>query len=129
VLARRLRPLELGPDLAAGLGVRGERTRLGLLLVAVGLAAVATAAAGPVAFVAFLSAPLARRLVRGPAPLPVVALTGALLVLGADLVAGRIVPGATLPVGIVTGAIGAPFLLSLLVGADRFGRRRAPAHS
>lgn len=53
---RNLRMLEMGDDAAYALGVRVERTRLVLMLAAVLLTAVATAAAGPIAFVA-LSAP------------------------------------------------------------------------
>ncbi|WP_284975069.1 iron chelate uptake ABC transporter family permease subunit [Arthrobacter sp. efr-133-TYG-104] len=121
-LAGPLRILELGDDTAAGLGITVNAARLGLVLTAVGLAAVATAAAGPVAFVAFLAGPLARRLVRKPS-LPASALVGALIVLLADFFAANIAPiildGTVLPVGVVTGALGAPFLLWLLVTSNR----------
>ncbi len=119
-LAGPLRILELGDDAAAGLGIRVNATRLGL--TAVGLAAVATAAAGPVAFVAFLAGPIARRIVRKPS-LPASALTGALIVLAADFFASNIAPlvldGTVLPVGVITGALGAPFLLWLLLTSNR----------
>ncbi len=122
ILAGPLRILELGDDAAAGLGIRVNATRLGLVLTAVGLAAVATAAAGPVAFVAFLAGPIARRLVRKPS-LPASAFTGALIVLAADFFASNIAPvildGTVLPVGVITGALGAPFLLWLLVTSNR----------
>ena len=122
VLAGPLRMLELGDDAAAGLGTKVNPTRLGLVLTAVGLAAVATAAAGPVAFVAFLAGPIARRIVRKPS-LPASALTGALIVLAADFFASNIAPvildGTVLPVGVVTGALGAPFLLWLLLTSNR----------
>ena len=122
ILAGPLRILELGDDAAAGLGIRVNATRLGLVLTAVGLAAVATAAAGPVAFVAFLAGPIARRIVRKPS-LPASALTGALIVLAADFFASNIAPvildGTVLPVGVITGALGAPFLLWLLVTSNR----------
>ncbi|MFI2566796.1 FecCD family ABC transporter permease [Paenarthrobacter sp. NPDC018779] len=121
-LAGPLRMLELGDDAAAGLGIKVNATRLGLVLTAVGLAAVATAAAGPVAFVAFLAGPIARRIVRKPS-LPASALTGALIVLAADFFASNIAPvildGTVLPVGVVTGALGAPFLLWLLLTSNR----------
>ncbi|MFJ4264851.1 FecCD family ABC transporter permease [Paenarthrobacter nicotinovorans] len=121
-LAGPLRILELGDDAAAGLGIRVNATRLGLVLTAVGLAAVATAAAGPVAFVAFLAGPIARRIVRKPS-LPASALTGALIVLAADFFASNIAPvvldGTVLPVGVITGALGAPFLLWLLLTSNR----------
>jgi iron complex transport system permease protein len=122
LLAAPLRILELGDDAAAGLGIRVDRTRLGLVLTAVALAAVATAAAGPVAFVAFLAGPIGGRLA-GKASLPASALTGALIVLAADYFAANIAPllldGTVLPVGVVTGALGAPFLLWLLVTSNR----------
>jgi iron complex transport system permease protein len=121
-LAGPLRILELGDDAAAGLGIKVNAARLGLVLTAVGLAAVATAAAGPVAFVAFLAGPIARRIVRKPS-LPASALTGALIVLLADFFASNIAPlildGTVLPVGVITGALGAPFLLWLLVTSNR----------
>ncbi len=68
LLAGPLRILELGDDAAAGLGVRVGAARLAVVITAVGLAAVATAAAGPVAFVAFLAGPIARRFVRQGQP-------------------------------------------------------------
>jgi len=122
VVAPRLRVLQLGDDLAGGLGVRVEVTRLTVLAVAVALAAVATAFAGPVAFVAFVSAPIARRLLptAGLALVPA-ALVGVALVLGADLV-GQHLLGLQVPVGIVTGVLGAPYLLWLLATANREGR-------
>ena len=121
-LAGPLRILELGDDAAAGLGLRVAGTRLALVVIAVSLAAVATAAAGPVAFVAFLAGPIARRFTGKPG-LPASALVGALIVLAADYFAANVAPlllgGTVLPVGVVTGALGAPFLLWLLVTANR----------
>ncbi|MCU1438125.1 MAG: transport system permease protein [Naasia sp.] len=122
VLARRLGVLQLGDDTAAALGVRPHRTRLLLLVVAVGLVAVATAAAGPVAFVAFLSGPIAGRLLPGTALLLPAALVGAVLVLAADLVGGNLL-FTTFPVGVVTGAVGAPYLLWLIARSNRTGGR------
>lgn len=116
-----LRILQLGDETAAGLGVPAERRRNMLLGLAVALAAVGVAGAGPLAFVAFVSAPIARRLVRdgSPALLPA-ALVGALVVLVADLVGQHYVPGGTrLPAGVLTGAIGAPYLLYLLTVGSR----------
>jgi iron complex transport system permease protein len=121
-LSGPLRMLELGDDAAAGLGIRVNGTRLGLVVTAVALSAVATAAAGPVAFVAFLAGPISRRFVRKPS-LPASALTGALIVLAADFFASNIAPlildGTVLPVGVISGALGAPFLLWLLVTSNR----------
>ncbi|GMA25456.1 iron ABC transporter permease [Luteimicrobium album] len=87
------------------------------------LAAVAVAAAGPVTFVALVSAPIARRLVASGAPALVCsALVGALVVVVADGVAQFAVPGTTYPVGVVTGIVGAPYLLWLLTRTNRAGR-------
>lgn len=120
VLAPRLRLLQLGDDTAAGLGLSVTRTRLVLIIVAVGLTAVATAFAGPVAFVAFVSAPIARRILGdGGLALVPAALVGAIVVIVADLVGGTLLPGVQVPAGIVTGIIGAPYLLWLLATADR----------
>ncbi len=122
LLSRNLHGLELGDDTAAGLGVRVEASRLGLMSTAVALAAFATAAAGPVAAVAFLSGPIARRMLGNRPSLAMAGLVGAVIVLGADFVAANLVPGTSLPVGVVTGALGAPFLLWLLVTANRSGK-------
>ena len=122
LIAGPLRILELGDDTAAGLGVRVNAARLALVVIAVSLAAMATAAAGPVSFVAFLAGPITRRFA-GKASLPASALVGALIVLAADFFAANLAPllleGTVLPVGVVTGALGAPFLLWLLVTANR----------
>ena len=114
VLAGRLPVLGLGDDLAAGLGVRVGRLRVGVTVVVVTLVAAATAVVGPIAFVGFLSGPIARRLVPGRPAVGVAALVGAVVVLAADYVAAYGIPGTALPVGVVTGALGAPVLLWML---------------
>ncbi|MFE4382184.1 FecCD family ABC transporter permease [Streptomyces cyaneofuscatus] len=118
------KPMHLGDDVAAGLGVRYTRVRAVLLLCAVLLAAVAVSAAGPVPFVALVAPQVAMRLARCPTP-PMVAsgLLGALLLTGSDLIARTALP-VTLPVGVVTAAIGGPFLVYLLVRANL--RRTGP---
>ncbi|MEV4248942.1 iron chelate uptake ABC transporter family permease subunit [Streptosporangium canum] len=117
-VAFHLRPLHFGDEVAAGLGVRYSMVRAVLLLCAVLLAGVAVSAAGPVPFVALVAPQVAMRLTRYPTP-PLVAsgLLGALLLIGADLVARTALP-ITLPVGVVTAAIGGPFLVYLLVRAN-----------
>lgn len=114
VLASRgLRLAELGADTARGLGHPPRRDRT-VLALGVLLVATATAASGPISFVALLSGPIARRLNAGRLSLTGAALVGAVVVVGADHIASYAIPGATLPVGVVTGALGAPFLLWLL---------------
>lgn len=119
--SRSLSLMRLGDDAASALGVRVELTRILLIVAAVGLIAFATAAAGPIAFVAFLSGPIAARLV-GPegSPLIPAALVGALLVLVADF-AGQHLFGLRYPVGVVTGALGAPYLIYLIIRTNRAG--------
>ena len=111
----RLRAMQLGDETAAGLGLKVGRDRLLVLVLGVALAAVATAFVGPIAFVAFMSAPIARRLLpaAGAALVPS-ALVGGVVVVGAELVCEHLLTGLEVPVGIVTGVIGAPYLLWLL---------------
>ena len=119
--ARGLGALRLGDDAAASLGVRVTATRLILIVAAVALLAFATAASGPIAFVAFMAGPVAARIVgTGGSLLVPAGLVGALLVLAADLV-GQFAFGARYPVGVVTGALGAPFLIYLLARTARSG--------
>ncbi|UYO00018.1 MAG: iron chelate uptake ABC transporter family permease subunit [Devosia sp.] len=123
VLGRGLDAMELGDDTARALGARVETTRLGLMLVAVGFAAFATAAVGPVGFVAFVSGPLARVLLKGAGRGFLQAgLIGALVMIVSDLIAQHALPMVQLPVGVVTGACGALFLLWLLMASGRSGR-------
>jgi iron complex transport system permease protein len=124
VLASRpLRILELGDDLATGLGLRGERLRLLTLAAAVILAATAAAQTGPVAFVALCAPHLARRLTRrtGPNLVPTL-LLGAALMQWADYLAQHAIPGRELPVGVVTGVLGGGYLVFLLAHERRLGR-------
>ncbi|SFO24730.1 iron complex transport system permease protein [Pseudonocardia ammonioxydans] len=123
VLSRVLGLLGMGDDTARGLGVPVQQTRLALLIVAVAIAGVATAATGPIAFVALLAGPIGRTLSRdGGAALLPSALVGALIVLIADFAAQHTPGLPLLPVGVLTGAIGAPYLLFLLATMNRAGR-------
>ncbi|TDW17683.1 FecCD family ABC transporter permease [Kribbella kalugense] len=121
-LVHQLRILQLGDETAYGLGLRVEVSRLGLIVIAVLLAAVATAAAGPIGFVAFVAPPIARRLTRSPGPAMITSgLIGALVVGLSDLVAQHAFGETQLPVGVVTGVVGAPYLMFLLARANRVG--------
>lgn len=118
---RDLEALRMGDDIAAALGVRVGLTRITVMICAVGMIAVATAVTGPVAFVAFLSGPIAARIVgpNGSLLLPS-ALTGACLVLVGDYIGQFLLPS-RYPVGVVTGAFGAPYLIYLIVRVNRKG--------
>ncbi|GHA36947.1 ABC transporter permease [Devosia pacifica] len=123
LLGRGLSALQLGDDTARALGSRVELSRLSLLLCAVALSAFSTAAVGPVAFVAFVSGPIARKLLgtgrNGFVPTMVV---GSCVMLGSDMLAQHALPNTQLPVGVVTGLFGASFLLWLLAMSNRQGR-------
>ena len=115
--------LQYGDDTARGLGIRVDRSRTALLLVAVGLASVATASAGPIAFIALVSPQIARRLCRTAAPpLAVSMVLGAALTVVSDLIARTAFPGTELPVGIITAVLGAPYLLFLLARSRQEAR-------
>ena len=120
LLARRMRLLEMGDDTACALGVRVERSRLLLMLVAVLLTASATALAGPISFVALVAPHIARR-ISGTARwgLTQSALCGALLLALADYCAQRLFMPYQLPVGVVTVSLGGIYLIALLIQESR----------
>lgn len=123
LVARTQGPLSLGDDNARALGVRVDAARVGTLLLAVALVALATSAAGPIAFVALVAPAIARRLVNdGGAALTASAATGAALTLVADVVGQHALLGVAAPVGIVTGLVGAPYLLWLLATNEKRSR-------
>jgi len=118
-LTWQLRALQLGDGVARSLGLPLERARLGLIVSACALAAVAVALAGPIGFIA-LMVPHIARMLAGPLSGSVMIFTGvlgALFLLGADMIAQHALPVA-LPVGVVTGAVGAPYFLFLLYRAN-----------
>lgn len=118
--ARDLPANELGSDTATGLGMASWRPEA-LLGIAVLLTAVAVAAVGPLAFVAFVSGPLARALNAGRRSLTASALCGAVVVVASDYLGDYLMVDINLPAGVVTGAAGAVFLLWLL-SRGRTGR-------
>ncbi|MDT0465169.1 FecCD family ABC transporter permease [Streptomyces gibsoniae] len=121
--SRGLRMTEMGDDVAYALGVRVQRVRVLLMVSAVLLTAGATAAAGPVGFVALTAPQLARRLTRSPGPNLVASMVmGATLLIVADWTAQRAFGADQLPVGVVTGVLGGLYLLWLLVTERRAGR-------
>ncbi|WP_406446560.1 iron chelate uptake ABC transporter family permease subunit [Streptomyces sp. NBC_01613] len=123
VNARGLRMMEMGDDVSNALGVRVERVRALLMVAAVLLTATATAAAGPVSFVALTAPQLARRLTRSPGPNLLSSLCmGAALLVTADWVSQRVFGADQLPVGVVTGVLGGVYLLWLLVTERKAGR-------
>ncbi|GAB3171535.1 iron chelate uptake ABC transporter family permease subunit [Streptomyces incanus] len=121
--SRGLRMMEMGDDVSYALGVRVERVRMLLMLSAVLLTASATAASGPVGFVALTAPQLARRLTRSPGPNLVASMCmGAALLVTADWISQRAFGAEQLPVGVVTGVLGGVYLLWLLVTERKAGR-------
>ena len=116
LLATRLvRILELGDDLAAGLGLSVTRTSYLLLGLAVLLTGGAIALGGPIGFIALMAPQIARRLWATPgAAIWQSPLLGAVLLAWADYWAGHLFAPIQLPVGLVTGALGGAYLLCLL---------------
>ncbi|MFI1379717.1 FecCD family ABC transporter permease [Embleya sp. NPDC020886] len=119
-LVRGMRMLELGDDTAAALGVSLGSVRMALIAVGVGLAATATAVAGPIAFVSLAAPHIARRLVPGTGTDPVTAAAvGATLLVGADWVAQHGFAPTQVPVGVVTACLGGGYLVWLLLRESR----------
>lgn len=121
VLSRPVRLLQLGDETGTGLGARPSRHRIAALALGVALVASGTAVVGPIAFVAFVSAPIARRLVgRGEPALALAGAVGAVIVTTADVIGQHALPwGGRVPVGIVTALVGAPYLLWLIAVTRR----------
>lgn len=112
---RSLDVLRYNDDTVAALGVRTNAARAVMILAAVLLAAVATASAGPIAFVALCAPQIGLRLTRSAQP-PLLssAVIGAVLTTGADLIARTAFSPIELPVGVVTAVLGAPYLIHLI---------------
>ena len=118
---KRLEMLELGEQAATSLGVDTNKTRFILVVSSVLILALATATTGPIAFVAFLSGPIAKKLVGvGFSNIIPAGLVGVILVLAADLI-GQFAFNARYPVGVITGILGAPYLIYLLIRINRKG--------
>lgn len=116
LMARRLDVLQLGDELAAGLGAPLERTRGILLLIAVSAAGVSVAMAGTIGFVGLMAPHMSRFLV-GPRSLrliPAAMLLGGLLVALADLLGRTLAPPLEIPCGILIALIGGPYMIYLL---------------
>lgn len=119
--AKQLSIIELGEEAATALGVSTNKTRIILLVTSVLMIAMATAVTGPIAFVAFLAGPIANRIVGvGFSNLIPAGLVGVILVLAADLI-GQFAFEVRYPVGVITGIIGAPYLIYLLIRINRKG--------
>jgi iron complex transport system permease protein len=117
LLTRELNTLNLGDEVARGLGSQVEWQRGLLLLTSVALAGASVATAGAVGFVGLMSPHLGRQLVGASHEglLPVSAMIGGMLVVIADLLGRVLFAPLELPCGIITAAIGAPYFVYLLI--------------
>ena len=123
LFTKYLQVLELGDEFATTLGIRLNLVRIILILSAVFLIAFATSTTGPIAFVAFLAGPIASKIVgRGSSNVLASGLVGALLVLSSDMI-GQYVFSTRFPVGVITGILGAPYMLFLLICINRRGEQ------
>lgn len=121
VMGKHLHTLELGEQTASSLGVSTDKTRIALIVCAVFVVSIATATTGPIAFVSFLAGPIAKRLVgTGFHSLIPAGLVGINLVLAADLI-GQFAFVHRYPVGVITGLLGAPYLIFLLIRMNQKG--------
>jgi len=114
--ARDLNALNLGEDLAQGLGLRVVVQRGILLLIAVALCGAVVTVAGAIGFVGLVAPHITRKLV-GPmheGALPLSGIIGGVVVVLSDLVGRTIVAPAEIPVGIIVALVGAPFFIYLL---------------
>jgi iron complex transport system permease protein len=117
--AHNLNILNLGDQVATGLGVKVEKERRVLLLVAVALAGFSVAAGGGIAFLGLVAPHIARRII-GPKHqflLPVTALLGSFLLLLADMVGKNLLAPTQIPVGLVVAIFSAPYFIFLLMKA------------
>src|SRR5690606_39409277 len=121
VLGKQSSILEVGDQMATSLGTTPDKIRMILIVSSVFLTAIAPPTTGPIAFVSFLAGPIANRLVGSSAKniLPA-GLVGAILVLFADLI-GQFAFEYRFPVGVITGILGAPYLIYLLIRINRKG--------
>lgn len=116
LLGRRYDLLALGERNARHLGLDVERLRLVSIVIVALLTGVAVAFVGIIAFVG-LVVPHVVRMLLGPQHRALIvfsAFGGAVLMLAADLLARTVVPGAELPIGMLTSLVGGPFFFFLL---------------
>lgn len=114
---------EMGDELADSLGARASASRTAAVVLSVVLSAAAVGVAGPIAFLSLTAPQIARRLSSAPGPnLVLSGLTGALLLVLADLAVQQAPVGEGLPVGVFTMAIGGVYLGYLLIREWRKGK-------
>ncbi|MXQ55507.1 FecCD family ABC transporter permease [Shimazuella alba] len=114
--ARSLTIHELGDNTAIGLGVNVKRERFILLLLCTGLTGAAVAFVGGITFIGLIGPHLAKRFVGNNYRyvIPVAALIGAIMVVGADLIGRTLISPREIPAGVFTALVGVPYFLYLI---------------
>ncbi|MDO5522207.1 MAG: iron ABC transporter permease [bacterium] len=115
--SKTLDVMDLGDELATGLGIQVEKERRRMLIVAVVISAVATSVAGNISFLGLISPHIARKLV-GPVHrrvIPVAAVISMIIILVADGIARTVFAPVELPVGIMISVIGVPYFIYLML--------------
>lgn len=112
-----LTALRLGEDRAISFGINVRRLRLSTLLRISILSALSVAFVGPIGFIGLVAPHIARMLFGEDHRfyLPASALIGALVLSLASIASKNLIPGAIIPVGIVTFLVGVPFFLSIIL--------------
>ncbi|MGH6805547.1 MAG: FecCD family ABC transporter permease, partial [Ensifer adhaerens] len=118
-----LTALRLGDDKAASMGVNVRRLRLQTMMIVSLLAAIPVSFVGTIGFVGLVGPHIARMLVGEDQRffLPGSVICGALLLSATSVVSKMIIPGAILPIGVITALVGVPFFFVLIFS----NRRRA----
>lgn len=114
--AWQLTALRMGDEKAASLGVNVRRLRLTTLMVVALLAAIPVSFVGTIGFIGLVGPHIARMLVGEDQRffLPASVVCGALLLSATSVVSKSIIPGAILPIGVITALVGVPFFFVLI---------------
>lgn len=115
-LSSSLNTLALGDELATSLGINSKKVRAMAAFAGVLLCGATTALAGPIAFVGLMVPHIMRLLIGSNMHylLPLSALGGSILLLGADIIGRVIASPAELEVGIITAILGAPVFIYIV---------------
>lgn len=114
----QLKILEFGEDVAKTLGVNTVKARLIQLISSVMILAIATAITGPIAFVSFISGPIANKI--NFKNMITAGLVGSIIVVASEII-GQNFLSVKMPVGVITGIVGTPYLIYLIVSQRREG--------
>lgn len=116
-----LTALRLGDEKAASLGVNVGRLRLETMITVSVLAAIPVSFVGTIGFIGLVGPHIARMLVGEDQRffLPASILAGALMLSATSVLSKVIVPGAILPIGVITALVGVPFFFSLILASRR----------